>query len=360
MKSISKSLNIISILVFIIAFFTKGYNINRLILLILGIIISLIGLISDRKRRISIIALYALTLIIGLFFLDVGFVYFMKFKPIFAISVKSSNHFKTYNSFLYRQFECDNKIYTDVFYKKSNYCKSNLLEEKDINILSSDIINNFKKYKNKFYVIDAKVSYKEGNNKIDLKSYTVNNDDSINGTVIFNDNIIYKCNLFDNTNIDSIKLYDNVKVVGRIANIKKDDDVYTIIIKDAYLINDNNYDEFSINVVENKSCVKDKSEYVDTKENKYYTSCLSNVYVVYDNDVYDLNYVLKDEKITLEDLLKDYNNKETKELEDKEYSLYEYEKYNILVCNDNVIIGNKKLSLENNYCDVNEPDENDL
>ncbi|MBE6161417.1 MAG: hypothetical protein E7158_04280 [Firmicutes bacterium] len=360
MKNISKTLNIISVLVFIVAFFTKGYSINRLILIILGIVISVIGLISDRKRKLSIMSLYVITLIIGLFLLDIGCVYFMKFKPIFAVSIKSSDHFKTYNSILYRQFECDNKIYTDFLYRKSNYCKSSLLEEKDINSLSSDIINNFKNYKNKFYIIDAKVSYKEGNNKLDLKSYTVNNDDSINGTVIFNDNIIYKCYLFDSSNIDSIKVYDNVKVVGRISSIKKDDDVYTITMNDAYLISDNNYDEFSINVVENRSCDKDKTEYVETKENRYYTSCLSNVYVVYNNDVYDLNYVLKDEKIKLKDLLKDYENKEVKELEDKEYDLYEYEKYNILVCNDNVIIGNKKLSLENNYCDVKEPDENDL
>ena len=119
MKSISKSLNIISILVFIIAFFTKGYNINRLILLILGIIISLIGLISDRKRRISIIALYALTLIIGLFFLDVGFVYFMKFKPIFAISVKSSNHFKTYIVFYIDNLNVIIKYIQMCFIKKA-------------------------------------------------------------------------------------------------------------------------------------------------------------------------------------------------------------------------------------------------
>jgi hypothetical protein len=47
--------------------------------------------------------------------------------------------------------------------------------------------------------------------------------------------------------------------------------------------------------------------------------------------------------------------------EKDEYKLYEYDKYNILVCDDtNVIIGNKKLDFDNNYCSVNDNDKNDL
>ena len=360
MKNISKVLNFVSVIVFIIAFITKGYSTSRFTMIILGIIISIIGLVSNKKRNILTLTMYTLAWIIGLFLIDFGCVYFLNFKPIFATYTESSNNFKTYNSFLYREFECKNRTYIDLLYSKSNYCDSKLLEEKDINVLSSDIINNFEEYKNKFYIFDAKVSYKEGNNKIDLKSYTVNDDDSINGLVTFNDNIIYKCNFFDTKNIDDIKVYDNIKVVGRITSIKKEDELYTINVKDAYVLNIKDYSKFSINVIDNKKCDKDKSKYVETKENKYYTSCLSNIYVVYNNDVYDLSYALKDEKIVLEDLLKSYKNKQDKELEDKKYTLYEFEKYNILLCNDNVIIGNKKLTLENNYCDVDDGIENDL
>ena len=40
MKNISKTLNIISIFVFIVAFLTKGYNISRFTMIVLGIAIS--------------------------------------------------------------------------------------------------------------------------------------------------------------------------------------------------------------------------------------------------------------------------------------------------------------------------------
>lgn len=360
MKNISKTLNIVSVLVFIIAFITKGYSINRLTLILLGVIISTIAFINSSKRKILMIVLYVFTWLLGLYFIDVGSVYFFNMKPIFAIERKSSDNFISYDSILYRQFECNNKEYLDIFYKKSDYCSSDLLEEKDINALSSDIINNFNEYKNKFYIIDAKVSYKEGNNKIDLKSYN-NEEDSINGNVAFNDNIIYKCNFINKNNIDNIKLYDNIKLVGRIANLKKENDVYIITIKDAYLLDNYNYSDFEVNVVENKSCDKDKTEYVNTSNFDYYTSCLSKIYAVYEDDVYELSYVLKDERISLDDLLKDYIDVESKKIDDKEYNLYKFDDYNILVCNDkNVIIGNSKLSLDDNYCEISDASNDDL
>jgi hypothetical protein len=110
--------------------------------------------------------------------------------------------------------------------------------------------------------------------------------------------------------------------------------------------------------VENKNCQKDKTNYVETDNNKFYISCLSSIYVVYsDDEVYELSYALKDDKISLNNLLTGYDNITEKD----EYKLYEYDKYNILVCDDtNVIIGNKKLDFDNNYCSVNDNDKNDL
>ena len=356
MKNISKVLNIVAILVFVVVFMTKEYNFNRLILATLGIIILVISYISAKQRTYLSAIIYALVCLLILYAVDTTLVYTLKTKPVFASKIKSSDKFITYDSLVYRQFECNKKTYFDLLYKKSDYCSFDLLEEKDINTLSSDIVNNFNKYRDKFYIIDAKISHKEGNDIIELKSYDTS-EENINGNVMFNDNITYICTL-DDDNIDKLKVYDNVKIVARISKLKKDDEGYKIELKDSHIYKLNDYRSFKINVVENKSCEKDKTEYVSISDYNYYTSCLSNVYVVYDeDDVYELSYVLKDEKITLENLLKDYDDKE----ENDTNTLYKFEKYNILKCDsNNIIIGNKKLSLDNNYCNVTIPDENEL
>ena len=359
MKNIFKTLSVISIIVFLIVFITENYNPNRLTLVLLGIAISTFGFVYNSKKR-SIIKtiLFVLGLFSALYLLDTGLVCFLNRKPVFAYEYKSSDKFITYNSLFYREFSCDNKIYIDPLYRKSDYCSYKLLEEKDINTLSSDIVNNYDNYKNKFYVIDAKISNKEGNNKLELKSY--NEESSINGNVTFNDNIIYKVYFSNIDGIDDTKIYDNVKIVGRITNLKKRNDIYKITIKEAYLVKNKKYDNFSINVVENKSCDKDKTNYVKTDDYNYYTSCLNKIYVLYEDEVYDLDYVLKDERISLDDLLKGYKDKEEKELKDVEEVLYKYDDYNILVHNKNVIIGNKKLSLDSNYFAVSDVDLNEL
>ena len=358
-KNIFRTLNIISIVVFLIVFLTKEYNTNRMILAILGVIISTFGFIyNSNKRSIIKTFLYMLVWFIGLYMIDIGGVYFLSRKPVFAFEYKSSDKFITYNSLFYREFSCDNKIYIDPLYRKSDYCSYKLLEEKDINTLSSDIVNNYDNYKNKFYLIDAKISNKEGNNKIELKSF--NEESNINGNVTFNDNIIYKVYFNNIDGIDDTKIYDNVKIVGRITNLKKGNDTYKITIKEAYLVKTKKYDNFSINVVENKSCDKDKTNYVKTDEYNYYTSCLNKIYVLYEDEVYDLDYVLKDERISLDDLLKDYKSKEKKEMKDTVEVLYTFDDYNIIVHDKNVIIGNKKLSLDSNYFAVSDVDLNEL
>lgn len=358
MKRVSNVLKIISILALICAFINKDYSTTRLILMLSSIMLFTLSYAYREKReKLNIVVCLILSIFIT-YFIDFSFVHFLNYKPIYANKIKSSQSFITYNSLLYRQFECG-KTYFDFMYKKADYCSYKTLDEKDINTISSDIVNNFSKYKNKFYLITAKISYKEGNDLIELKSYTEDLE-SINGNVKFNDNIVYKCNL---ETIDNLKLYDNIYLVGRISTIKKNKDVYEISIKDAYIPEFSKiqtYKDFKINVVENKNCSVDKTKYQETEDYRYYTSCLNNVYIVYDEDkVYELSYSLKDGKINFEDLIKNYDEKT--EDTTNNYTLYEYENYNIVDCgNKNIIIGNKKLSLENNYCNAKDVDKNDL
>ena len=359
MQQIAKILKVIGLLTLIVPFFMKGYDIARLTIILLALILIEISLIYSKKSKVKLV-LYPVILIIFIIFIDFLFVYFLNYKPIVAKEIKSSNNYTNYNALFYRTFECNGKTYFDLFYQKSDYCSKDLLEEKDINTISSDIIHSFKEYKDRFYLIDAKVSYKEGNNIVELKSYNNEDTNNMNGNVTFNDNIVYKLYFNNLKNVNDLKVDDNIKLVGRIDSYKKNKDNYIVKVKDVYIPDLELYNNYQINVVNNKDCQKDKTNYVEVNDIKYYTSCLSNIYVVYsENEVYELNYVLKDEKINLDNLLNGY-----KEIEDNSLNaakLYKYEKYNILKCDDkNIIIGDTSLNFDNNYCDVKDSDNNDL
>ena len=363
MKRVSNVLKVVGILALIGAFISKKYDITRLVLILCSVVLfTLSYAYKDKREKLNIVICFLLCLFVT-YIIDFSFVCFLKYKPIYANKVVSSEKFVTYNSLLYRQFECD-KSYFDFLYEKADFCSYGELEEKDINTISSDIINNFSKYKNKFYLIRAKISYKEGNDLIELKSYTEDLE-SINGNVTFNENIVYKCKIENTKDIEELKLYDNIYIVGRIASMKKNNDIYEVKIKDAYIPKfkeTQTYKEYKINAVENKNCKADKQNYVEVNEYKYYTSCLDNVYVVYDeNDVYELSYVLKDEKLTYADLIKNYDEKSEEEKDDKKITLYKFENYNMIDCgNKNIIIGDSKLSLKNNYCNAKVADKNEL
>lgn len=359
MNNSSKILKLIGFTILILVFFNNVFSYSRLLVSLLGIIIIFVSFLINEKRNIKSCILIPLVTLALAIFLDAILVCSFNRNPIFAYEIRSSDNFITYNATGYRLFKCNKNTYVDLLYRKSNYCSKNTLEEKDINIISSDIINSFNKYKNKFYLIKAKVSYKEGNNIIELKSYNSETSD-INGNVTFNDNIVYKLKFNMLENIDNLKVYDNVEIVGRFSSYKKEDGNYIVYIKDVYIPKSKTYDEYKINVVENKKCEKDKTEYVVLNDIKYYTSCLSKIYVVFsENEVYELSYVLKDEKITLNNLLKGY--KENLNNSNINANLYKFETYNILECDDNnIIIGNTKLDFDNNYCNVKDSDNNEL
>ena len=360
MNRISKTLIFIGCLVISFGFIFTSLNDARQLIVFLGIFILLISFFIKEKQKKSTLLLSILILFLGTYLMDVLLVFIFNFNPIYSYKINSSEQFNTHYGLGYRVFECENEKYKDIFYQKSNYCNENLLETKEINSFSSELISSFSQYKNKFIILSGKVSYKEGNNHIELKTYS-NEEQSLNGHVQFNDNLIYQFEFNELEHIQNLKVYDSVQIVGRISKLKKKDETYTIVMKDAYILDTKLYTNYKINVVEDKKCQKDKTNYVKTKDTSYYTSCLSTIYVIYnDKEVYELSYALKDEKITLENLLHDAT--ETEKTEEMNSQLYKFDKYNILVCknNNNVILGNKKLTLDSPYCDLQDLDEEEL
>ena len=86
----------------------------------------------------------------------------------------------------------------------------------------------------------------------------------------------------------------------------------------------------------------------------YISYCLEDIVVSFKNDNrYDLATSLSSNKITVDDLLRDYN--DMIENDGNDSVIYKYDNYSILVCDmsesNKVVIGNNKLTFDNVKCD---------
>lgn len=329
----------------ILTFILREYSIMRLILATVGIIFIILSICFLKTKRIIKFVLSLIT-ILSIYGIDIILVYKSIHEPIFAIKYESSDSILTFNSIKYRVFKCDNKYIFDYNYSKQFPCSSNSLSDVQINSFLNTISNEFPKYKNKYIKINGKVSKIAGTNIIELSTYEIT-DDSINGHVAFGDNLVLKVIFHENLN-NYYKIYDNVSVVGMINKKVVDKEKTIIEMVDSKIKENNLYTNYTLSVNENTECDNTLTKYAEINDTIVKSYCLKDIRITYDEEnIYDLSYALQDKKISLDELYKKSSN-----IVSDYNKLYEYEYFNILVCKDNknVIIGNKKLSLENDYC----------
>ncbi len=334
------------ILLLVVPFFINRYSLLRFISVLLGIVLITIAILVFQKRigfKVAIILLFLFSLIYAI---DYGCVSFLKRVPIFAIENKTEEAFSTYNSIFYRVYNCNGISILDTMYKKSYACDYTL-EEKDINTFLDSANLNYKKYHSKFITIRGKVSEVFGNDYISLQAYEQNKNNLV-GSIIFNKNATLKVK----NNQGNLKLYgyyeiyDNVVVTGKIAKKENNE----IIMYDAKITLVNNYDEFSVNVIEEKTCKNKPKALTKVEDYQYYSECLDEIFVKYDeNTIYDIILALETKKLTFEKWVKDAEMEENSEKE-----LYKFENYHLLKCKNTntILIGTKKLKLTSNFCET--------
>lgn len=345
---------LIGLLMAIIPYFINVYNICRLLSVLVGLILIEIGLIVNKKDKAWRITFLPIIFLSLAFFADYGTVHLFKNIPIFADKVKSSNEVITYNSLFYREYSCDDKIILDNFYKMSYPCDKKDLETIDATSFLNNVIENYKTYQNKFVKIEGKVSKVNGTYNLEMQGYTLT-EESINGYVLFSDSVTLEVDFNKIIDLTGYKVYDTIKVIGRIDELIKKGDNYIIKMYDSVILNSDLYETFELSVVPKNNCENDKFEYANTPELTYYTSCISSIYVKYDEEnIYDLSYVLLDKKMTFEALTKLSLDKK----EEAGNTLYKYDDFNILECSNDkeIIIGDKKLKVDSSYCTAEEPE----
>lgn len=328
----------------IVPFLINIYSIFRIISLIVGIILITVSLCLKKKRNIFYIILVPLIMLVFSYGIDTLLFYTLKRVPVFSYAIKSSDKMRTYNSFFYRVFDCNGNLTLDYGYTKNYVCSNDCLDAININSFMQDAEESFKKYHHKFVHIYGKISKITGNENIELASFT-QGDDTLNGYVNFNLNNILIVNTDEN--LSKYRIYDYVDVYGKVTSINDG----KITLTNTKLVASDIYDTYSFEII-----ASDDNKLTNlVKEKDYYYYGLNTINVKYDGDnIYELSYLLTDDRFKFDDLIKDKEYEVFKNEEDVEVAKkYKLEKFDLLECsNGKKIVANSKSKANQSICDL--------
>ena len=338
---------IIGLILLISAYALNKYNLLRTILLIIGLILLVTQSVLERNHKFIFAILF--TLIYLGFAITIDYIVVKTFHktPVLTLNILTTGNVKIYNSFGYRVWQCDTskeEYIVDPLNKLGYFCSTDNINTININVISKELVNNFKKYQNTFIKLDGKVSSIVGNEYFTLNPYTIDNN-NLNNQVTFQDNLtlqVYNNDL--SKNISEYRVYDNITFIGRINSIEEQNSKYTIKITDT-LITNKDIGDFTIDVTLNDACNLDKQYLTKVDSDTIYTSCLKNVLINYDNgSSYELLYALENRNILWNDFLSKASNYETL----TQYSKFTFAKFDVIKCSNNdFIISNKNSNLDN-------------
>ena len=334
----------IGLTLMIVPFIINKYSIFRIISLVIGVILIDICFCLKKKRNVFLIVLVPILLFTLSYGVDVLFAFKLKYVPIYSYVIKSSDKMKTYNSFFYRVYDCDNDLNLDYGYRSSYVCNNELLDIISINKFLQDPKDSFNEYKNKFVRIHGKISGISGNESIELAAYT-KSEEVLNGYVNFN--LDYTLNIKTTDDLSKYRIYDYIDVIGRVDLLKDN----TITIIDTKLIPSDIYNDYSFEIVNNN----DEKLFNLIKEKDYYYYGVNSLNVKYDQDnIYELSYVLQDEKITFDDLVAGVDFKILSNKDEEEVAkVYNLEKFNVIECSNNKkIVANKNNKVNSDICEL--------
>jgi len=328
----------------IVPFLINIYSIFRIISLVVGIILITVSLCLKKKRNVFYIILVPLIMLVFSYGIDTLLFYTLKRVPVFSYAIKSSDKMRTYNSFFYRVFDCNGNLTLDYGYTKNYVCSNDCLDAININSFMQDAEESFKKYHHKFVHIYGKISKITGNENIELASFT-QGDDTLNGYVNFNLNNILIVNTDEN--LSKYRIYDYVDVYGKVTSINDG----KITLTNTKLVASDIYDTYSFEII-----ASDDNKLTNlVKEKDYYYYGLNTINVKYDGDnIYELSYLLTDDRFKFDDLIQDKEYEVFKNDEDVEIAKkYKLEKFDLLECsNGKKIVANSKSKANQSICDL--------
>lgn len=358
----SKKTNIILLIVGLILIVTS-FIINYIpgikpILWIIGTIITLIFFIKKyHVNKILALFIFICIFIVSVV-LDGLIVIYFKRIPVFSYNIINTKTARVYNSIGIRVWQCDKNNYQDLiidlFYNKGYMCNAEDLDTIDSNAFLNSVIENYSDYKDTFVKINGHISKKTGQNYIEMKPYETR-DITINGYVSFADNITLRILFNENEpELDNYDVYDEITIIGKVKNLEESNRRYVIYMYDSKVASSVYLNDYSISVTSDDKCTLGKDIIFSNENSVVYTYCLNNITVNYPNNKkYDLANALSSNKLSVDQIISE--SKSTKNSEEDKSVLYEFNNFNILVCDKttskDIIFGNKNMNFTNVICD---------
>lgn len=332
---------VLGVLFIFTPFFIKIYSVFKLIAVLIGIILTSIGLIANTDNKIYKVMLFPIMLFAFIYLVDYYSFIIIKKVPVMAIEYKSSDKVSTYNSLLYRVYKCDKSLVLDKKYKKNYACDNNDVPLISVNdFLESNVSLVYSKEKNKFVHLKGRISKIIGDNSIEISPYEGNI--GINGYVSFIDN---KKVVIKDIKVNPSKYYifDEIEVIGLVSSFTTEENTEIIYLTNVKIIDNHLYDEYEIMVNNNNS-----KEISNMQNNVYYLG-IENIYYKYDsNNIYDLNYILSDKRESIDNMV---SGKEYKQNESMD-RIYNFDSFNIVRCaNEKTIFVNKNYKINDDICE---------
>lgn len=329
-----------------ISFIFSTLNIIRLMFLILGIFLIDIQVTKNYPKKIIFLMLLPIILLVTTYGIDILLVKYCHKIPIFSYEIVSSKKVKTYNSFFYRVFSCDNNLILDYGYTSNYACSLNDLQTHDVNAFLGETIASFHEYRHKFVKIQGKISKISGTNILELSPYSIDPKNTLNGYVEFNTSYIIRINT--ENDLSNLRIFDDITIIGLVNNLVEGENTIIDLIN-TVIVPSNVYDEYNLEIIENKE--KELATYVE--KNNIFLLGLSDIYVHYDeNHIYELKYLITDKRLDMKQIIANTKaEKLTNEDKEEVGNIYDLEKFKVLVCqNKKIIIASHKNKITSNLC----------
>ena len=346
MLKIKIRLFLFSIIFLLVALFMNELNVFRLVLCLFSILILTFMSTYNNTKHYKYIPIYLLFYVVLFILIDNVIVCTFNKVPIFSYNIITTKEARVYNALGLRVWQCDKDNYknliVDPFYKNGYSCDASHMDAIDSNSFLNSVIENYSEYKNNFVKVYGKISKKQGQTYIEMQTYDASDID-VNGYVKFANNITLRI-VFNKQEdlLDEYDVYDNIMVVGIIRNMESSNGKNLIYMSDSKILS-------TISYTKETKCLEERLVYTEEKS-ELYSYCINNIYVTFNEDVYELSATLSSSKLNIEDLLVA---DEILENENKD-QLYKSNGYNILVCNkeysNKIVIGHEGLDFENYIC----------
>lgn len=336
----------IGVILLVVALLMSKFGLLRAILCILSIIILTYSNQIERTNKKVFIPLFVIIFSLFVVALDYLVVGAFKKPPILAYSIVSTNSGTVYNALGYRVWSCKDKTFkVDPLYRQGYYCEKETMNAENINNVISTIVDDFSQYEGTYVKIIGRVS-----GILDDKTFYMQMFKEDDNIIRFNDT--YKLYVeFDYTNKDVSSLAVNsiVTVLGKIDRMQGND-IY--MIDSTFTKESTSSGDVVFGAETNIYCEYDKQLWFQTSENIFYKSCIEDVNLKINDNVYNLQNAITNNLITLQEIEDEAMGFKSQSKDNSK--IYKFSDFNLMVCDPNisrdVIIGRTEMDFSDGYC----------